>query len=327
MGIAISVVICTYNRCERLATVLRSLENVETPPDLEWETLVVDNNSKDRTRAVVEGFIRTDRSRVRYLFEGRQGKSHALNSGIAAARGDIIAFTDDDVTVHPGWLREIRQLFASCDCLGMGGRIIPTYGTPLPPWLRLDTPVPFLNALVAFDFGNSACPLKAPPFGANMAFKRDAFARYGPFRTDLGPVAGNTMGKGEDSEFSSRLLAAGEPLMYASNAVVYHPVEPERMRRKYFEVWYFNHGIATTLRSFPSTAGASLCGIPRYLFRQFVTRLAGWLLALDGHRRFCAKLKLYEAAGELAGAWQCRDRQRGTGGVRPGAQPSDGNAR
>jgi GT2 family glycosyltransferase len=204
-------------------------------------------------------------------------------------------------------------MFDRCDCLGAGGRIIPVYESNIPPWLRLDEPFPFLNALVAFDFGNGPCILKTPPFGANMAFRREAFEKYGPFRVDLGPVKGNTMGKGEDSEFCSRLLAAGETMMYASDAVIFHPVEQERMHKNYFVAWYFNYGIAQMLRSSPPGTGSSYFGVPRFLIRQIITRFVKWVLTLDGHRRFCSKLQLYEAAGEVAGAYRKyrEERKRG----------------
>jgi len=304
MGLDISVIICTYNRCDMLATVLRSLAAVDVAPRLSWEVMVVDNNSTDRTREVVEQAVAEGLDNLRYLFEGRQGKSHALNSAIEAAEGEILAFTDDDVTVHPGWLTELKSIFDRNPCLGAGGKIIATFdGTP-PSWLRLDISRPFLSPLVSFDHGDTPCFLREEPYGANMAFRKEAFSRYGLFRTDLGPVEGNPMGKGEDSEFASRLLAAGELMMYAADAIIYHPVEKKRMEKKYFEEWYYNFGRASMARARLPENFVYWFGVPRFLCRQIMVKFLQWAFTFDSHRRLCHKLELWRMAGEAVEARQ-----------------------
>lgn len=308
----ISIILCTYNRCESLRNVLESIGNLKGYPQVAWELIVVDNNSKDRTKGVVEDFIRTGRANVRYVFEGRQGKSFALNSGIGEAKGEILAFTDDDVTLQPQWLSGLKRIFDSYGCSGVGGKIIPVFEAAAPPaWLRLDIPRPFLNVLVAFDYGEEPCVLRNTLFGANMAFKKEVFAKYGQFRTDMGPSKDDPMRKGEDTEFCSRLLAAGETLMYAPDAVVYHPVEKERTEKGYFEKWYFDFGRMLTLRSPPPPERTVyFCGVPRYLYRHFLEKFLQWLFTRDGHRRFCSKLELYQKAGEIVEA----SRRYGTNG-------------
>ena len=89
-----TVVLCTYNRCESLAKALASTACLQLPGSVDWEVLVVDNNSSDRTREVAEEYCRRSPGHFRYLFEPRQGKSHALNTGIREARGDVIAFIE-----------------------------------------------------------------------------------------------------------------------------------------------------------------------------------------------------------------------------------------
>jgi len=94
-----SVIICTYNRAKSLQKTLHSLAAMTLPADWLWEVIVVDNNSCDDTRAVVAGFARTARFPLRYVFEGMQGLCQARNTGLTVARSEVIAFTDDDVTV------------------------------------------------------------------------------------------------------------------------------------------------------------------------------------------------------------------------------------
>src|SRR5712692_10838040 len=103
----ISVIVCTFNRCATLAKALESLAASTLERSVDWEVLVVDNNSSDQTREVVEHFRNHDPSRFTYLFEPQPGKSHALNAAIRHAKGEILAFMDDDVTVEPNWLQNL----------------------------------------------------------------------------------------------------------------------------------------------------------------------------------------------------------------------------
>ncbi len=96
----------------------------------------MDNNSKDRTRETVEDFRRAYPNRFRYLFEPRQGKSYALNAGISKALGDILVFTDDDVTFEPTWLRNLTAPLRDGQWVGAGGRTLPERSFSAPRWLK-----------------------------------------------------------------------------------------------------------------------------------------------------------------------------------------------
>ena len=120
----ISVVLSTYNRCDILPNALRALALQETP-GIEYEVIIVDNNSTDRTRQIAEEFIAGDR-RFRYLFESRQGLSYARNAGIRAARADAFSFTDDDVEVSTNWIYHLyRALARYPEAEFIGGRVLP----------------------------------------------------------------------------------------------------------------------------------------------------------------------------------------------------------
>src|SRR5437773_274805 len=103
----VTIILCTYNRCESLAKSLTSIASLRMPESLEWEVLVVDNNSSDGTREVVGDFCRRYPGRFRYLFEPKQGLSSARNAGVVEARGDIVAFIDDDAIAQPTWLHSL----------------------------------------------------------------------------------------------------------------------------------------------------------------------------------------------------------------------------
>jgi glycosyltransferase involved in cell wall biosynthesis len=268
----LTVVICTRNRMASLERVLLRLEALTPPAHGTWDVVVADNASTDGTRDVVEAAARRRPGRVTYLFEGRVGKAFALNAAVAAARGERLLFTDDDVTIDPGWLLAYQQAFDDTDCLGAAGRVRPAFAGPPPAWLVDDLPFPF-----RFDLGDRPAPLTRPGFGANMAYHRDAFRRYGWFRTDLGPSAATPGGLGEDSEFGLRLLTARERLRYVPGAVVHHPVLAEQTTRRFLWSWHLRYGRSMVRRA-GTPSGPAWFGVPRYLVRELAVFAARWLV-------------------------------------------------
>ena len=151
----ITVILCTFNGCRSLGKTLNSLAAATLPEGVEWEVLVVDNNSTDQTREVVEDFCRRFPGRFRYLFEARPGKSFALNSGCREARGDVVAFVDDDVIVAPTWLQNLTGALHNGEWAGAGGRTTLQWPSSLPPWLSIEGPN-VRHYLGDFDQGDTA---------------------------------------------------------------------------------------------------------------------------------------------------------------------------
>jgi len=294
----ITAILCTYNRSGSLAKALESLASSVVPETVEWEILVVDNNSSDQTRAVVAGFIDRYPGRFRYLFEARQGKSYALNSGIREASGEILAFLDDDVSVEPNWLHNLTSVLHDGEWAGSGGRILPASGYLPPRWLALDGPHSLLGALCAYsDQGDLPGDLQNPPVGTNMAFRKEMFSKYGLFRSDLGPRPGSEI-RCEDTEFGQRLLAGGERLRYVPFAIVHHAIHGDRVRKEFFLAWWFDFG-----RGSVRANGKNLTAfeILKILGRTMLTALQ-WLLSFDPKRRFYFKCRVWFAAGKLVEA-------------------------
>jgi len=294
----ISVIVCTYNRCESLRSALNSVANSKLSDDVTWEVLVVDNNSSDQTGEVAKEFCRQYPNRFRYLFERQQGKSYALNSGIREARGDILAFMDDDVTVETSWLQHLTAPLADGDWVGSGGRILPERTFSLPHWLSSEGPCA-LAPLAVFDLGSDSFDLAEPPFGTNMAFRKKVFERYGGFRTDLGPSPGSEI-RSEDTEFGRRVLSGGGRLRYEPLAVVYHPAPASRLKREYFLAWWFDKARAD-VREFGIDPGArwSIGGIPLCLFRKFILWTARWMITFHVSRRFDCKRRVWSVVGSI----------------------------
>jgi glycosyltransferase involved in cell wall biosynthesis len=285
----LTVILCTYNRCQLLANALESVAVSTLSQSVKWEVLVVDNNSRDQTREVVQDFCDRYPGRFRYLFEPRPGKSFALNSGIRESRGEILAFMDDDVTVEPTWLQNLTAALDGDQWAGAGGRIVLRWPASLPNWLSVDGPYA-RHPFPGFDQGHEARELIGPPFGTNMAFRRKLFEKYGGFRTDLGPEPGSEI-RAEDTEFGRRVVAAGERLRYEPSAVVYHPVPEDRIGKKFFLKWRFDYGRGDA-REFPVHPVRLFCSLLAWTLR--------WMVALEPRVRFYRKVVVWEKAGAVA---------------------------
>lgn len=216
----ISVIVCTRNRPEQLARCLRSLRQLSRPPH---EILVVDNApSSDATYQLVAQI-----PEVRYIQEPRPGLSIARNTGICHSTGDLVAFTDDDVEVHPDWLEHSQRGFSDPQVMVVTGLIIPAE-------LETEAQQIFQQGSTGFGWGyrplifgasffEEMKPYGVPVWrigaGANMAFRRQAFEQVGNFDQRLGAGAS---GCSEDSEMWYRILAEGWRCRYEPTAVVYH---------------------------------------------------------------------------------------------------------
>ena len=308
--VTITVILCTYNRCQSLATTLGSLAASTLPGWIDWEVLVVDNNSSDQTRDVSEDFCLRYPGRFRYIFEPHPGKSFALNTGVREARGDVLAFTDDDVSVDPEWLQNLTACLIDDEFAGAGGRTLLTHPFSPPRWLTLTGP-DNLGYVVAplFDRGSQRSELCEAPYGANMAYQKEMFEKYGLFRTDLGPSPDPKVPRpSEDTELGRRLMAAGERLCYEPSAIVYHPVHEDRVQKPFFLARFFDMGRAIVRESKP---GPDILGISRRCFtflRLIGTRLPieilYWVLTPNPRHRFHQKCETWKTVGQIVESYR-----------------------
>jgi len=301
----ISIVVCTYNGSWKLENTLASFSRLSTALEVPWELVVVDNCSTDNTAHLVGQFAAKSRFSVRYVYEPEQGKSFALNTGVQAARGDLLAFTDDDVLVDQHWLTSLARTFAQFDCIGVAGRVVPVWWEPKPEWLELEDQ----QAVVHFEYGEEPRTLDFPPNGANMAFRRIAFEKYGLFRVDLGKTKDAT--GIEDREFGVRLLTAGQRIVYAPKAVIYHPVERGRLRKDYFLRWAYSIGRQLVRSGLWPEDAVRYFGIPRYLLGSLLTNCSRWAAAREKKRRFQHLLHVYRDFGTISEGWLNRAQQHG----------------
>lgn len=286
--------LCTYNRAHLLADAINALlrQDQDTPP---YELLVVDNGSTDATASVLAQFA--DSGRVRYLCETQRGLSHARNCGIRNARAPLVAFTDDDVRVDAGWIKTIVKTFAQQPGAAfIGGKVLPIWLALPPPWLRVAGAAP----LALVDYGDTATSIDASSphclVGANLAIRRDVFARIGLFSSTVQRV-GDGIGSTEDQELEQRLLAAGYSGWYEPSLAVSALVPEQRLQRGYHRAWHLGHGRFYALMHDPSfeRSRASLLGVPLHVYRAAFVSFMAWirdLLLRRGAHAFAHELQL-----------------------------------
>jgi glycosyltransferase involved in cell wall biosynthesis len=306
----VSIVIATRNRSALLGQTLAVLAGQQWPAE-QLEIIVADNGSTDSTCAVVEQAARRHGSpAVRYLFVPQPGKSHAVNAALELARGELIAFTDDDVQPAPEWIQALVQAVEETGADFVAGRIKPIWEIEPPAWMS-----PALYGVLAIpDNGPARLPISADrpgsvnvmPIGANMAVRADVIARLGGLRTDLGKLSGS-LRTGEDHEFFLRLLHAGYRGVYEPLALVGHFVPASRLERSYFRRWLYQNGrdVSRLERGYVTSVPFML-GVPRYLWRTLAADALSTIAALirgDAARRFASALRLLWFAGYARESW------------------------
>jgi glycosyltransferase involved in cell wall biosynthesis len=240
----ISVIICSFRRQRFIVPALDSLRAQHYD---DFEVIFVDNNSPDETAAICANYrIQYPYFPLRYVLETNQGHSFARNRGIAEAKGAILSFIDDDVEVEPDFTLELNKFFSGHPHVNAaGGRIIPRFEAGRPEWLSH-----WLEPLYAcVDLGDEIRPFKGRkyPFGANMAFRKEVFERYGLFDTELGRKGLSLVGADEKDLFE-RLKKAGEPILYMPKVSLLHIMPADRGEIPYIRRQAIAVGISEKLR-------------------------------------------------------------------------------
>lgn len=226
----ISVLIATYNRAEILRQTLESMAGLERD-GLSVEFVVVDNNSSDDTKEVIESFI--DRLPIRYLFEPRPGKNCALNKALnEVPLGKLVAFTDDDVESKKDWLKTIITVTNRWpDYSVFGGKIYAIWPNGKPPIWAQSRSIQALGFAI-HDYEDSECPYKSGqyPFGPNFWVRREVFEAGHAYDESVGPRPQNRI-MGSETSFLKRLTDQGYGIVYSPDAIMGHHIQPSQMSR------------------------------------------------------------------------------------------------
>jgi glycosyltransferase involved in cell wall biosynthesis len=224
MSPILSVAICTYNRSDWLQKCLSSLE-LQCKDDT-VEVLIIDNNSSDATFQVAQQF--TGRlPNFKYIFEGMQGLSHARNRAIHDARGQYVAYLDDDAKAFSDWVNATIHFFEiTPDASGVGG--------PYNAFSMILIPYWFPKEFGCWSLGDETRKMRKGEWinGTNMAFKKQALIDVGGFDSGIG-MTGNKISYGEETNLMLRMLALKMQLYYCAEMRVDHAVLPHKLKLRW----------------------------------------------------------------------------------------------
>ena len=281
----VSVCIPTHQRAGLLARALEALVHQRVGSELDWEIVVANNNCTDDTPRVVSRYAERAIVPVSQVFEARPGVSYARNAAIAVAKGEILAFIDDDIRPETSWLAAALN---ALECEGadlVGGRILPEWEAPPPAWLSAnDELYSYLGLMAMSERRRLSYPFADRPriWGGSMIVRRSTLERVGVFDVTRGRI-GTRLLHGEESDLIRRVLQAGLVVVYDPAILVYHWVPRERMQRRYLWRWVFGYAEGKAFSGSPRPAGPSRLGLPRWMYRSLLRqglRLAGAPLSL-----------------------------------------------
>lgn len=249
----ISVIICTYNRADLLAGALESVCQQSLAASA-YEIVVIDNNSTDETPQVSRAYAERYPN-VRYYTESQQGLSYARNRGWQEARGEYVAYIDDDCQAPASWLAVGQEVIEHVAPDGFGGPYFAFYKTPKPPWFKdaYGSWLPFAQATaVAPDILH----------GGNLFLRRDLLAKVGGFDPTLG-MKGSQMAYGEETALLHYLQTTqiATRFYYEPRLFVSHLVRPEKL-----SLWWQLHSTFMHGRAYHAIYGREQPSFPWWAY-------------------------------------------------------------
>lgn len=260
-----------------LSECLDCLTKVEIPVNVDWEVIVVDNNSTDSTQQVISQF--SQKLPLRSFFESRQGISFARNRAIQESKGNLIIQIDTDALADKNLVRtywEASKRWPSAEYFG--GAIEPLFESEPPPWVSSNLHL-LEGAILIRNLGPEERRLERgeQAFGANLAYRASVFAGRS-FNVELGHLGQERL-FGEETEILEAVKARGGFGVWLPQAKVRHFVPDSRVTKKYLRRYFFGMG-RSQVRMGNGPKSKTIFGAPRPLLKQVVIAISKYFVAV-----------------------------------------------
>src|ERR1035437_501916 len=290
----ITVCLCTRDRPGYVRDCLAGLA-VQTADPARYDILIVDSGSSGTTPALLAAMV-AQQGNARLIRVDEPGISRARNAGAAAARGDYIAYIDDDAIAAPDW---VAQMLCAITGTGgvpalIGGRILPLWEAPLPGWwpARLRGVLSIIETEGRGPYRDKSVPAGLEPYGANMVVHVATMRSVGGFATGIGRN-GRVPLSDEDVQLAWRLQDAGYAVHFDSRIVVHHQIQAARLTPDWLLSRMYWQGASTVMtrrllgehgnvwRALPRRLSVALLFLPAALLPRRSARLFAlrWRLA------------------------------------------------
>tara|TARA_R110001599_G_scaffold210020_1_gene407254 strand:+ start:333 stop:1256 length:924 start_codon:yes stop_codon:yes gene_type:complete len=235
---SLSIVLCTYNNADSLRKTLYQISQCKLPSGHDFELLVIDNNSPDNTREIFDGIAHSIPFSTTYLFEKRQGLSHARNTGLSSAKGEYILFTDDDAEIPENWISDYVEalLKYTPDCVYSRINIIWDKNKP---WWFTHHYQPYF---VHLDYGDNeqvVTDYHKEFYGKNFCVRKSILNEIGGFNPELGRQ-GDKLLAGEETVIYRKLIDLHKKVVYIPSPMVGHRLKAREYESSNIEKLYID---------------------------------------------------------------------------------------
>lgn len=297
----LDLLIPTFNRARLLKTCLDSVALATRPNQLHINTIVIDNNSEDDTKGVVQRYVEQHNLLTKYVFVARRGKSAALNAVLAQSSAEFVGLIDDDEQIDPAWFEVVYREFVNAPALDyIGGPYCPNWEHAEPDWL----PPAYMGAIGIVrrpERVNFSRKFPGMLMGGNAVIRRATLQKVLPYPEHLGKI-GNKIRSGEDEVIYNRLLDIGAKGIVVPDLIIHHWIPAERVTKRYFRKWVIGRGISVGSQLREKGFGEpAVLGIPRYKFGAALRGLKSAMIAKGPKARFTAQLDVLDCFATFYG--------------------------
>ncbi len=242
----VSVIICGFNSSKRIENTLVHLINQNIPSYINWEVLVIDNNSSDTTAQIAQNKLESSNLDFSVLKESNPGLSHARKKGVNSSKYNYLVFCDDDNWLNDNYISNVYNLFSNTQASILGGHGVAISDIELPKWFDQ------FKYCYATGEQHSSFRQKKTVYGAGIAFKKECFLVLSQinFTHLVTGRKGKKMLSGEDTELCWILYLLGFELFVPENGLEFHHcIPPNRLTYKYLYKFYFGNGYSSFFTS------------------------------------------------------------------------------